>query len=231
MLASVLVDQVGTTLNDMNPPHLRWPVSSLLNYLTEGIAAVAQHKPAVFVVTTTLSLGPGSTQLLSDVYTRLLDIHFNINPDNSEGPNVLPGVYELQQAFQKPGCRSGALVETFAAYPGSERYFWVDPPVPRGLTYIPKVQALVQLAPQPVTSVSQPLFMPGSSPQLYQGALVDWMLYRCYAEDQQSNTSFERAQAYLQAFNQYVEVAAQSPLQTKKSSGASPARPIARRAA
>lgn len=221
MLAAVVVDQVGTMLNDMEPgfEHIRWPVPDLLNYLTEAIAAIAQGKPSIYVVVERLPLGPGSTQQLPDQYARLLDIHFNINPDGSEGPNVLPGVYALQQAFQKPGCRSDALVEVYSAYPGSERFFWVDPPVPRNLPYIPQVEALVMLAPLPVTSVNQPLYIPGSSPQLYQGALVDWCLARCYASDQESQTSWERSQGHMRAFQQYVGVAVDAPTQLRKSSG------------
>ncbi len=166
-----------------------------------------------------IPLGPGSTQQVPDTYARLLDIHFNINKDGSEGTNVLPGVYALQQAFQKPGCLPAGLIEVYAAYPGSERYFWVDPPVPRNLTYIPKVEALLMLTPQVVTANEQPLFIPGSSPQLFQAALVDWSLYRCYAMDQESQTSWERSQGHLRAFQLYVGMAAESPLQQKKSSG------------
>lgn len=221
MLASVLVDEAAGILNDMEPgyEHTRWPVPSMLNYLSEGISAVAQGKPSIFVIVATLSLGPGSTQTLPEQYSRLLDIHFNYNADGSEGPNVLPGVYNLQQAFQKPECRSDALIEVYSAYPGSERYFWVNPPVPRGLSYTPQVEALVMLAPQPVTSMNQPLFIPGSSPQLYQGALVDWILYRAYGEDQESATSWERSQGHLRAFQQYLGVAADAPTQLRKSSG------------
>lgn len=226
MLASTLLDEVGGILNDMEPgfEHVRWPVPELLQYLTEAIAAIAQGKPSIFVSVDTLSLSPGSTQRLPDQFTRLLDIHFNINRDGSEGPNVLPGVYALQQAFQKPGCPSNALIEVYAAYPGSERYFWVDPPVPRGLGYTPQVEAVVMLAPQVVTSANEPLIFPGSTPQLFQGALVDWMLYRCYSKDQESNTSMERSQAHLRGFMTYVGVAADAPAQQRKSSGASPAR-------
>lgn len=221
MLASVIVDEVGTILNDMEPgnAHLRWPVPELLNYLTEGTAAIAQGKPSIFVTVDTLELGPGSTQRLPDKYTRLLDIHFNINPDGSEGGSVLPGVYALQQAFQKPGCSSGSLVEVYAAYPGSERYYWVDPPVPRGLTYIPRVEAVVMLTPQVITSVNQPLLLPGSSPEMYQGALVDWMLYRCYSKDEQSQTSLERSQVHFKSFQTYVGAAVGATQQSKKSSG------------
>lgn len=226
MFASVITDEVGTILNDMEPgfEHTRWPLPTLLTYLTEAIAAVAQGKPSVFVIVSTLNLAPGSTQQLPAQFARLLDIHFNINPDGSQGANVLPGVYALQQAFQKSNCQSNALVETYSAFPGSERYFWVDPPIARGLTYTPKVEALVMLVPQTVTSANQPLFMPGSAPELYQAALVDWMLYRCYSSDQESATSFERGQAHLRAFQAYVGVAAMTQQPPRRSSGPSQAR-------
>lgn len=222
MLASVLVDEVATILNDMQPgyEHTRWPVPELLNYLSEAINAIVGAKPSLFSTVVQISLAPGSTQRLPDEYSKLIDIHFNINSDGSEGPNVLPGVYALQQAFQKPDCPSNALVEVYSAYPGSDRFFWVDPPIPRGMTYIPKVEALVMLAPQPITSASQPVLFPGSSTQLYQGALVDWMLYRCFAKDMESATSAENAQAHLKAFQSYLGISVvASPSAAKKSSG------------
>lgn len=221
MLASVLVNEVSSILNDaeIGNANVRWPVPELLNFMSEGIAAALQFKPSLFVSVVQLPLAPGSTQRLPDDYSRILDIHFNVNPDGSEGPNVLPGVYNLQQAFQKPGCRSGALIEVYSAYPGSERYFWVDPPISANLSYTPKVEALVMVAPQPITDVNQPIVFPGTNPQLYQGALVDWMLYRCYSKDQESQTSFERGQAHLRAFQQYLGVAMGAPMQLEKSSG------------
>lgn len=214
MLASVVVNEVAKLLNDMESgnEHVRWPVADLLNYLTEGIAAIAQVKPSTFVVVSRLNLAPGSTQQLPEQYSRLLDIHFNVNRDGTEGAKVLPGVYALQQAFQKARCTPSAVIDSYSAYPGSERYFWVDPPVATGLQYTPEVEALVMVAPQVVSSMTQPLFIPGSSPELYQAALVDWSLYRCYSEDQESQTSFERSQAHLRAFQLYLGIGvAQQP--------------------
>lgn len=208
MLASVIVNEAARLLNDMEAgnEHVRWPVVDMLMYLTEGIAAIAQVKPSTFVVVSRLNLAPGSTQQLPEQYSRLLDIHFNVNRDGTEGSKVLPGVYALQQAFQKARCSSGTVIDSYSAYPGSERYFWVDPAVSTGLQYTPQVEALVMVAPQMVSSMGQSLFIPGSSPELYQAALVDWELYRCYLTDQESQTSFERAQASLRAFQAYLGV-------------------------
>lgn len=224
VLASTLVNEVATILNDMEVghEHTRWPVAELLNYLSEAIYTIVNGKPSIFVSVTQLSMAPGSTQRLPDEYSRLLDIHFNINKDGSEGPNVLPGVYNLQQAFQKAGCPSEGVVEVYSAYPGSERYFWVDPPVPAGLNYTPKVQALVMVAPQQITALSQPIQFPGGSAQLYQGALIDWMLYRCYSKDEESATSYERSQAHFKAFQVYLGLAMGQPQQLRKSSGPAP---------
>lgn len=209
VLASVLVNEVATILNDMDSgfEHTRWPEAELLGYLSEGIFAIAQGKPSAFVTVAILPLAPGSTQRLSDEYSRLIDIHFNLNRDGSEGWNVLPGVYQLQQAFEKPGCENRGLIETYAAYPGSERFYWVDPPVPAGLNYTPQVQALVMLAPQPVTAMNQPVVFAGGTSQLYQGALIDWMLYRAYSKDEESATSYERSQAHFKAFQGYLGLA------------------------
>lgn len=229
LVASVIVDEVGTMLNDM-PDHVRWPVPELLGYLTEGIAAVAQVKPSTFVVVTTLLLQPGPTQLVPEEYSRLLDVHFNFERDGvTAGPNVLPGVYALQQAFQKPSCPPNGVIETYSAYPSSERYFFVNPPVSSNLGYTPKIEALVQVAPVPVIAESQPIFMPGTAPQLYRAALVDWCLYRAYGKDQESQSSWERSQGHLKAFAMYTGMSVEASQKTVKSSGAAPV--PARRAA
>lgn len=210
MLASVLLDQVGAMLNDMEAgsEHTRWPVPELLLYLTEATAAIAQGRPSVFTIVARIGLAPGSTQRLPDQFCKLLDIHFNVNRDGSEGPNVLPAVHELEQAFYKPGCSSDGLIQSYSYFAKSDKYFGVSPAVPAGLPYTPQVEAVLMLTPQVVTSASQPLYMPGSDPQLYQGALVDWMLYRCYSKDEQSNTSLERATLHFKSFQAYIGVAA-----------------------
>lgn len=221
MLASELFDEVGDILNDMEEgfEHLRWPVSDLMKYLNEASSTISLAKPSVFTTVVRLGLGPGSTQRLPDEYTRLLDVLFNVNRDGSEGPNVLPGIHELQQAFQKPGCPYRGVVETYAAYSGSERFFWVDPPVPPGLPYTPQVEALVIALPPTVTSPDQPLAFPGISAQMYRGALVDWMLYRCYSKDQESASSLQRSEMHFKAYQAYLGLAIGAPARSSKSSG------------
>lgn len=222
LLASVVTDEVGAILNDMEAghEHTRWPESELLVYLTEAISAIAQGKPSVFTVSAQISLAPGSTQRLPDAYCKLLNIQFNVNQDGSEGSNVLPGVYELQQAFQKPFCSFDGVIQSYSYFPSSDRYFDVTPAVPQGLSYTPQVRAILMVTPQVVTDSNQPLFFPGSDPSLYQAALVDWLLYRCYSKDEQSNTSLERSQAHFKSFMTYVGIAAMSYQATQKAQSA-----------
>lgn len=225
MLASVILDEVGEILNDMEAghEHVRWPVSELLQYLTEATAAIAQGKPSAFVLVDRISLAPGSTQRLPDQFCKLINVNFNINRDGSAGANVLPGVYELQQAFQKLfRCSYDGVIQSYAPFPGTDRYFMVTPAVPEGLTYTPQIEAVVMLTLQAITSASQPVYMPGSDPQLYQGALVDWTLYRAYSKDQEATTSLERSQAHLKAFQAYLGVAAMMGQQSKKQSAQAP---------
>lgn len=220
MLASVLLDEVGAILNDLESgnEHVRWPVSELLLYLTEAVATIAQAKPAAFIIADRISLAPGTTQRLPDQFCKLIDIHHNINPDGSEGPAVLPAGHDLLQAFYKPTCSYDGVIQSFSYFSSSDRYFGVAPAVPVGLTYTPQVQAVVMLTPQAVTSESQPLYMPGSDPQLYQGALADWVLYRCYSKDQEANTSLERSQMHLRAFQVYVGFQMPSAQQARRPS-------------
>lgn len=220
MLASVIVNEVGTMLNDMEPgnEHVRWPVPELLTYLTEAIAAIAQAKPQTFVTIATLNLAPGSVQQLPPQYAKLVDISFNLNADGSEGPNITPSVNALMAAFGKPQCAfaTPGMIQSFEPLPGSDRFFMVNPPIPAGLTHTPMVNALVMLTPQVVSSTNQPLIFPSSDPQLYQGALADWVLYRCYAKDQESPSSAERAKTHLLAFQMYLGIGAMPQPQQRR---------------
>lgn len=208
LVVSTLLTEVGTILNDVEAgnAHIRWSEPELMNYITEATAAIAQAKPSVFMMYDNIELRPGSMQRVPDPFLKLINVLFNINQDGSDGAPVFVGVQELQHYFTKPSCPMGGLIHTFSILNNANRLFEVTPAVPVGLPYVPKVRAVLMLRPDIITSRDQWINMPDSDGLMYQGALVDWMLYRTYSKDQESTTSIERSKFHFTSFQAYISL-------------------------
>lgn len=61
--------RVATILNDLD--HIRWPLPTLLDWLNEGVRAIALAKPSVVTLTQTLALAPGTRQIIPQTGTVL----------------------------------------------------------------------------------------------------------------------------------------------------------------
>jgi hypothetical protein len=213
MFASELLRAAATELNDLEPgaEYVRFPQDELIGYLNEALAQLAIAKPTLFRTLTTLTLGAGAQQLLPDSIESVEDIIFNVNPDGSLGAPVLPGAFNLERTYGKGVCITEPYsVRSFASLPSSDQFFFVDPPVPPGTTV--RVQALVTLAPQVVTTPETPIDLPNASPLTYRNHLKDWMLYRAFSKDTESQTSATNAQQHFKSFYQAVG----GPPRTKK---------------
>lgn len=205
MLAGELFDEVGYTLNDMEPghQHVRWVESELALYLTDAIAQLAALKPTLFQAYVTIPLRKGASQRIDPQYVELIDIVYNIYPDGQIGPNVRPGEYGLQRAFGVPLQADTPIqpyvLRTWSVHPEADSLWFADPPV----TYdVPtsKVMALVQMAPQKISKRDSTIFFPNTVADVYRSALIDWILYRCFAKDTESQASLDRSQTYYKAF-------------------------------
>lgn len=213
MNASELLRAAATELNDLEPgsEYTRFPEAELCGYLTEALAQLAVLKPTLFRTVTTLTLGQGAQQMLPENIESIEDVIFNVNPDGSLGAPILPGAFNLERTYGKGVCPTEPYsVRSFASLPSSDQFYFVDPPVPSGMTV--RVQALVTLAPQVVTTPDTPIDLPNASPLTYRNHLKDWMLYRCFSKDTESQTSAANAQQHFKAFYQAVG----NPPRTKK---------------
>jgi len=206
MLASDLLHACAHELNDLEPgsEYVRFPQAELIEYLNEALAQLAVLKPTLFRTITTLTLGPGAQQKLPEHIETLEDIVFNLNADGSLGAPVLPGAFELERTYGKGVCPSndGYAVRSYAVLPSTDGYFYIDPPVPPGTTV--RVQAVVQVAPQVITTFDTPIDLPSASPLTYRNAFKDWVLYRAFAKDTESQTSAGNSQAHFKAFYQAI---------------------------
>jgi hypothetical protein len=205
MLASELLRAAATELNDLEPgaEYTRFPEAELCDYLTEALAQLAVLKPGIFRTIMTLTLGQGAQQMLPEGVESLEDIIFNINPDGSLGLPVLPGDFNLERTYGKGVCAIDPYsVRSFSAPPKTDAFYFVDPPVPPGQTV--RVQAVVQIVPQVVTTPDTPIDLPNASPLTYRNAFKDWMLYRAFAKDTESQTSAQNSQMHFKSFYQSV---------------------------
>jgi len=202
MDAADLLKACAFELNDLEPGHeyTRFPQDELIEYLNEGLAQLAVLKPTLFRTIITLPLGAGAQQKVPENVESIEDLTFNLNADDSLGPAILPGNYALERTYGKGVCPSAGdyVVRSYIALPTTGAFFFVDPPVPPGQTI--RVQAVVTVAPQVITTANTPVDLPNASPLTYRNHLKDWMLYRAFAKDTESQTSATLSQAHFKAF-------------------------------
>ena len=154
----------------------------------------------MFRTIVTLPLGAGAQQKVPEYIETIEDLVFNVNADGSLGAPILPGNFSLERTYGKGVCPPAGdyAVRSFSALPSSDAFFYVDPPVPPGQTI--RVQAAATVLPQVITTANTPIEFPSGSPLTYRNHLKDWMLYRAFAKDTESQTSMALSQAHFKAF-------------------------------
>jgi len=207
LLAGTVVAACNFELAD--PEYIRWPESELLVYLTGAIAQIAALKPTLYYSYVPLGLAAGVVQTVPQEYSHLIDILYNLNSDGSPGDSISQGSFTAARALGQPSCagtRDGRyVVRSYTIHPESDSSFFVDPAAPES-SPTAAVMALVQLAPRPTTALTDAVVMANTTPEMYQEALKDWVLYRAFAKDTESSDSQARSQAHYRAFMQFLGV-------------------------
>lgn len=211
MLVKRITDAVGDELNDIEPgyEHIRWPLAQLFEYLTEALEQIGALRPELFSIVETVKLRSGAAQPVPQTFSRLLDVSSNVHPDGSMGDPVLPANYTLARYFNKPSCvPTERKVSSFRVDPNNPRTFLVNPPA---LDYPPQYVQLIGQARAPaIASVRDDIDFSGGDIAMYFNALKDWMLYRAFMKDTESQSSMARAQQYYRSFYQFLNVKIQT---------------------
>jgi len=205
LVAGSLFKACAIELNDIE--FVRWTKDDLAEYLTDAIAVMSSLKPTLFTVFEPLGLKPGPMQTVPGEFTELVDILYNLHPDGTHGEPVNKGSFTAARALGRSSCAPvdgvGYVVRSYTVHPENDTFFTVDPPVPSNVPY-PIVWALLQRAPNVITSENDAVVMANTTPETYRSALLEWMLYRAFARDTESSDSFNRSQAHYKAFYQFL---------------------------
>lgn len=134
------VTHVSTQMHDQRHGRafIRWGRGLLLEYLNLGLTEIGTYRPEAFAADETLTLVPGATQSIDPSKT-LVAISAN-----TDGTPVLSGDVDMATAYNayavcvpEPRIINGVahyLVRSYSIDKKNSHKFYVDPPVPKGMT-------------------------------------------------------------------------------------------------
>lgn len=209
--ASSVLERVGELLNDEDAD--RWTLPDRLGWLHAGLMEILIHKPSALGKSVVLPVQYGTRQPLPDNAAGLIRIVRNITSADGEareGGRVIRTVSRVEFDAGMPDWHNSiehgltkevgtAIVDVVA-----EPLAWYCYPPNTGFGRVEAVLA-IRPAPFPVPSINPNLIDPYRAIEVdiaaeYQGALVDYILYRCYSKEAEFAGSAQRAQGHYAAF-------------------------------
>jgi len=215
ILASDVLQRVRTILQDGGS--VRWPLDELAEWLNDGMRELANRKPSASSTKTVLALIAGTRQEVPAGFACLIRVTRNLTgtaPNYVGGAVVTPIVREILDA-QNPNWHDPArtpfrvVARHIIADPLEPLAFYVYP----GNTGTGKLEAILSAIPTDivVAGSADPLDLDSYSTiqlpflQLYQSALVDYVLYRAFSKDMNMAGAPDRAGAHFAQFNAAVD--------------------------
>lgn len=182
---------------------VRWPATELLKWLNDAQREIAIHKPTAVTDTVTLALDEGTKQALPEAHISLISVHRNVDG------NAIRAIERAVLDNQLPGWQDTAVLPFNASVTHvifddfNPRAYYVAP----GNTGMGEIEATVAVMPVDIPEPASPLDITSYTatldvPEIWRGALVDYVLYRAYSKDTQSPNAANRAQAHYMQFQQ-----------------------------
>ena len=194
VLVNTLVTRASTELNDIEPGYenTHYSRAAIINALNEGINEIARHMPVLFTTVAAHPLVLGQRdQLAPPSLQRVLSVKRNV----TTGDYMRPVDYDTLRFTPNIACLAGAPVGSYALDPLNARRFHVDPaPMVATTVDVEGVQAPVDV------SDGGTITFPAGMEEQYQAPLLDWILYRRFADDTESATSRDRSMMHYKAF-------------------------------
>lgn len=221
MKASSIIERAARTLVDVQ--NIRWTKAELVDYINDGMLAIAEANPDASSVTMRLLLAPGTLQSIPTAArpqwhdppacTQPIQngVRFQRVIRNLYSTNEAPGrVVRLSNIAvldmndpdwhepQGPAI-DGQAIELAFADPNDKYGFYVYPAVPPAATV--KVSVAYAAVPEPI---AEGQLGPGE-PELtigdeYIGAMTEYVCHRMLAKDSLDEGSMVRAKSHLAAF-------------------------------
>ena len=196
--AADVMRRASTILQDADA--VRWTATELRDWLNEAMRAIVTVKPNATSVTVTLTLASGTKQTLPANHTMLHKVVRNAGGKAIRTLKRLEIIdAQIPDWHSTVGLPFSAVVDMAFQDPTSPREFYVVP----GNTGAGSVEAIVSVIPTPIPLPATGAMDAGSytttvpMDDIYQGILLDLVLFRAFSKDSASPDAAQRAQSHL----------------------------------
>lgn len=224
--ASQVIQDASVTLMDLT--FTRWKLPELLDYVNEAVEQITTMKPNVMTAQVVMDLAPGARQRIPAGNTVLIRVvHNTAVGTNQRSITALPNSDLLDMFF--PNWRNNAqfpraqIVEHVIPNPSDLTYFDVVPPNDgTGQVLIETSQKPARLARTGTgPHVLQQYRVTVPLPDIYQTAILNYVLFRAFSKDSGTPAGAQRAVGYMQAFKDIIGTLASTETAVSAAGGGS----------
>lgn len=182
---------------------IRWLEPELLGWLNSGQREIVLLKPNSCVKNEAVQMMAGTKQALPAGGLVLIDVVRNMGADGATPGRAITGVQRDVLDTVSPDWHSAsanAVAKHYVYDVRDPKNFYLYPPQPPATTQ--RVEIVYSVAPTELTATSDVI----SVDDIYEGCLIDYLLYRAYSKDAEFAGNGERAVAHFQAFQSALGV-------------------------
>lgn len=204
VVASSIINRARTQLAD-NGSTARWSDTELLNWLSDGQRAIVAADPVATQSVTGVSLVAGTRQSLPAGAHKLIHIYRNLSVAGVAGKACSYVPLSLLDT-QYPTWHSDTAVAgvTHWTYDENDPVAFYVYPRNDGTG---RLEVNYSIMPSDLASTSSPIAVR----DIYQTALLDYVMFRAHSKDSDYAAGQSLAAGYLQSFTNFVAVQAKAP--------------------
>lgn len=183
MLVKEIIDRVARDVVDLR--HVRWTRAELLDFMNDAMSAILIRRPDLSRTTKSLKITTNTVTLPDDAYQILAVNHINNIAAQYVDINKLNQLYpdwRTQTDEPHSWTRNEMDETTLFVFPGPAAEATIEIVYSRNLNVTDEADAVFPL------------------PDLYEGVVVDFMMYRAYNKDGQNASESNKAALHFQSF-------------------------------
>jgi hypothetical protein len=219
--AKTIIDKATIQLIDL--ANIRWTRSELLQWLNDGMRQIVLIQPSASSTTSVIQLQAGTRQYIPDDGWLLLAIYRNMGTNGSTPGRAIRIISrEILDSFNPDWNTDTAKAEVrnYIYTNQDQLAFYVYPPN----IGTQKIEINYSAQPADLTAETQviPIF------DVFQSALVDYILYRACSKDAEYAPGLQLAQGYMATFVAAIQGKSESEVTNDPSQALSPRNPAVR---